>query len=197
MNINFDGWYIVSLVFGVLAVLVCFLIYLTKSRILTLFFKMLFDIFSILNLTFAYISTKEVGLLAGLGTNIVGVVRDIFFMYRKKYRWADHYFWLILFCSIYALSLIFTYKTPLSVMPVVGAIINTTALYLMNQKHTKYITFVGQIIFITYYSLLIVGSELLTILNLSASVVTFISVIIGIVLILKNEYKENGHISFL
>ena len=190
MNINFDGWYIASLVFGVLAVLVCLLVYAFPSRKLTLIFKMLFDIFSIFNLAFAYISTKEVGLLAGLGTNVVGVTRDIFFLFRKKYKWADHYFWLIFFCSLYALSLIFTYKSALSLMPVIASIINTSALYLINQKRTKIITIFGQIIFITYFAILIQGSELLTILNLAASTTTLISVIIGLFLILKNERKE-------
>lgn len=183
MNINFDGWYIASLIFGILAVLVCFLIYSTKDRTKTLLLKFAFDIFSILNLAFAFISTNEVALLAGLGTNVVGAVRDIFFIFRKKYKWADHYLWVVLFSSLYALSLIFTYKNPLSLMPVIGSIINTSALYLIDQKKTKWITVIGQIIFITYFAILIKGSELLTILNLSASVVTMISVIIGLVVI--------------
>lgn len=191
MNINFDGWYIASLIFGILAVSVCFLIYATKDRTKTLLLKFAFDIFSILNLAFAFISTNEVILLAGLGTNVVGAVRDIFFIFRKKYKWADHYLWVVFFCTLYALSLIFTYKNPLSLMPVIGSIINTSALYLIDQKKTKWITVIGQIIFITYFAILIKGSELLTILNLSASVVTMISVIIGLVVIYRsNEEVE-------
>lgn len=187
MNINFDGWYITSLVFGVLAVLVCLLVYAFNNRKLTLIFKMLFDIFSILNLAFAYVSTKEPGLLAGLGVNVVGVTRDIFFLFRKKYKWADHYLWVVFFCTLYACSLFFTYKSPLSLLPVFGSIINTSALYLINQKHTKIITIFGQVLFITYFAVLIQASELLTILNLSASVVTLISVIIGLISIIIRE----------
>lgn len=189
MNINFDGWYIASLVFGILAVLVCLLIYLTKNRLLTLFFKLLFDVFSILNLIFAYISTGEVALLAGLGGNVVGALRDIFFMFRKKYKWADSYLWVGVFWLLFGLSLIFTYRNPLSLMPVIGSFINTFALFLIDQKYTKYITFFGQFVFITYYAVLIRGSELLTILNLSASVVTLVSVIIGIIVIWRDEYR--------
>ena len=191
MIINFDGWYITSLVFGILAVLVCLLIYATRSRFLTLFFKMFFDIFSVLNLTFAYLSTKEPALLAGLGTNMVGVSRDILFMFRGKYKWADNSFWLFLFVSLYGMSLSLTYQNPLSLMPVFASMINTTALYLLNQKHTKIVTIFGQIIFITYFAVLVSGTELLSILNLLCSVVTLVSVIIGLINIKISSKKIN------
>ena len=187
ININIDGYYIVSLIFGVLAVLSCLFVYLFPGRFHTLLFKMLFDIFSIFSLTFAYLSTKEALLLAGLATNVVGVTRDIFFMFRKKGTWTDSYFWPFLFCSLYLLSLIFTYRGPLSLLPVFGSVINTSALYLINQKRTKMITIVGQVLFITSYAILVNNSELLTILNLTASVVTLVSVIAGLIII----YKKN------
>jgi len=185
-----DGLYVTSIVFGILAVLVCFFIFLHRSRDLTLMFRLLFDIFSALSITFAYLYSKEVVLFAGLGTNIVGIGADILFYFRKRYKWADHIFWLFLILSLYGLSLIFTYRSPISLLPIFGSFINTTALYLMNHKVTKWMTFCGQIFFITYYSLLLVGSDMLTLLNLLCSSVMMVSVIIGLFMIyFKKDQK--------
>lgn len=187
-----DGYYITSLVFGILAVLVCLFIFSHRSRSLSLLLKFLFDLFSALNLTFAYLSTGEVILLAGLGTNIVGMARDILFFFRGRYKWANNILWLFLFLLLYGLSLIFTYRNPLSLLPVIGSLINTTALYLLNHKAMKWLTFIGQLFFITYYAILIRSSDMLTILNLLASSVMMASVIIGLFILYFVKKEDNN-----
>lgn len=192
MNFNLDGYYIVALIFGILAVLDCFLGYLFPKRNLTLIFKLLFDVFSVINLLFAYLSTKEAGILAGLATNIVGICRDLIFLQRSKSKVFDDYTWLAIFLLLYSLSLLTTYKNPLSLLPVIGSLINTTALYLYNQKVNRILTFFGQLFFISFYASLIVNSSLLTLLNLICSSVTFVSVIIGLIHILRGEKKKSS-----
>ena len=191
MNFNLDGYYIVALIFGILAVLDCFLGYLFPKRGLTLLFKLLFDVFSVINLLFAYLSTKEAGLIAGLATNVIGICRDLVFLQRGKSKIFDDVTWLAIFLLLYSLSLITTYKNPLSLLPVIGSLINTTALFLYSQKLNRILTIFGQLFFISFYASLIVNSELLTLLNLLCSCVTLVSVILGLINVLRFEKKKS------
>ena len=67
----------------------------------------------------------------------------------------------------------------------------TFALYLDKQKVTKSLIVVAQSMFITYYTLLLKDSDLLTILMLVSCCVTLSSAVAGLFLIFKNEKKKH------
>ena len=119
----------------------------------------------------------------------IQIARDIIFLCKDKYKWANHIFWLFFFEAILMLSLIFTWAGPISLLPTFASAIIGVALYLKNQKIAKSITLVGEAFFIAYYALLINVSDLLTILSLLNSCTFTVSAIIGLANIFIKEYK--------
>ncbi len=182
--------YIVAFIFGIFIILDSALVYLSKSRFLTLFLKLIFDLLSIAQLVVMYLGLGIEAVLPAIGINTIGATRDILFMFKEKYSKTLGYSILGVLLIITALSLIWTYRSPVSILPCVGTIINTTALYLTEQKWCKSLTICGQILFITYYAILIPESDLLTILNMIASIMTFVSAVVGLINLYINNKKS-------
>ena len=126
-------------------------------------------------------------LLALVAAAAVGSIRDVIFLFRESHAWADSYVWLILFTIILVVFSILGWSGWLTLLPILGTIINNFALYLKDFKKMKIITLFGQVCFITYYALLIPEGDILMILNLSVSSAMFISAIIGLIVYFYRE----------
>lgn len=172
--------YIAAFVIGIFIIIDCILIYAFPTRNLTIIFKMVFDALSIINLLLIFFESNVTGVLAGLASVSVGLLRDILFLFKNKFKWANTIFLPLFIILLTGLSLIWTYSSWLSLLPIVGTMINSVALYLDDVQTCKSLTIGGQIFFITYYSLLIVDSDFLTIINLICSISMFVSCFIGL-----------------
>ena len=92
-------------------------LYIFPIRKLNLLLKAGADLITIVNLTFIYLYTNNALVIASIATNCIGMVRVILFSFRNDCKALDHIAWPIAFSIIFMLSLIFTYQTPLSLLP--------------------------------------------------------------------------------
>ena len=182
-------WYIAAFITGIVCVLIGAVSYLFSNRKTTLLFRFSFDALAIINGIFVYQATHVMAIWAVVATDGISLIRDVIFMCRDKYKWADNILWVILFEVIFGCSLIFTWAGPIAILPVVGSLINNVALYLKKAKVSKIMLLCGQSFFITYYSILIPSSDSLTLISMLASLTFFISALVGLIVILVKEHN--------
>ena len=187
-----NAWYIASIVLGSLTIAVSFLCFIVPHRKVNLLFRLIFDALNIVNCICIFYATNTNAILIALVCDSIAIVRDIIFYFRKKGNWVDHIIWLLLFNALYLLSLIWTWSGPIVLLPAIANVFNTTALFIYKKKLTRIVTLFGQICFITYYCLLLAQSDLLTLLNLIASAMMFVSAIIGLVVLFVREKQRNN-----
>ena len=127
-----------------------------------------------------------------VATCSVGVIRDIVFGLREKYKPLNHIIWPILFASINLCSLFLTYNGFMSVIPVVGTAVSCMTLYFYDQRITKSGAIFCQTVYVIYFAVLISSTGFLTIFSLISASTTLLGSIIGLIYILihKNNNKE-------
>ena len=182
-------WYTAAFVLGLLQIVICVFSYLFNSRKITILLKIAFEVLAIVGGICIFEYSQSNALIAVIVIDALQMIREIIFLFREKYKWADHIAWLYIFEAIFLLSLIFTWAGPISLLPTVGGAIAGVALYLKNQKTCKILILFAQFCFITYYALLINTTDLLTILQLISSCTFLVSDIVGLSSILIKERK--------
>ncbi len=183
-------FWVVAFLLGIIAILCSLLMFLLPKKNSHLLLKLIFDISHIFQMLFIFFATHTYGIFIGMASNSVGIIRDIAFMKseKKEYR----LYWTIALCALMIGYLQFTYDSPISYLPVIGTLINTTALSFSNKKKTCALTIFGQFFFISYYASLVQSSNLLTILNITSSVMLFISSVVGLFLAINIEKKRKA-----
>lgn len=179
--------YIAAFVLGILIVLISILSFLSTKRVIVLLFRLCFDVLSIIQLSLIYYDQGSDSVLIGIFITITELLREIIFIFKNKFKWTKSPIVPIFFVVISWLSLIWTYDTWISIIPVIGMSINTGALFMSNVKKTKITILFGQIFFISYYALLIASTNLLTMLNMLSSIAFFVSAFIGLMVMLNKE----------
>lgn len=186
-----NPWFIAAFILGILVIVICSLSYVFNNRKVVLFFRLSFDIVSVIYGICVYYATGAGAIWAVVITDCVGIIRDIIYIFRDDHKWADNIFWLILFEALFIGSAFFNLKEmPVALLPVIGSLINNLALYLKNTKTTKILILFGQTFFIVYYILLLSASDMLTILALISSSMFFISALIGLIIIYLKDHKK-------
>lgn len=184
-----DGWYIAAVALSILSIVICITQFLVPNRKYSLIIRFTFDIVKIACYVCIYMYLQDKVILAMVASGIVGAVRDVVFLFREKYKWADSIIWLFVFSAALIVFSILEWSSWLTLLPIIGTIINTIALYLKDYKKMKMVILVGQIFFITYHAVLIPESDLLMILNLVVSIAYFISALSGLIIYF---YKKNN-----
>ncbi|MBE6134223.1 MAG: YgjV family protein [Erysipelotrichaceae bacterium] len=182
-----NGWYVAALVLSILSIFICIALFAFPKRKYALILRLAFDIVTIVNSLCLYFYLSDKVLLALVASSSVGAIRDVIFLYRDEYKWADSYFWLIFFTIILTVFSIFGWSGWLTLLPIIGTVINTYALYLKDYKKMKIVTLFGQICFITYYAFLIPEGDILMILNLIVSSAMLVSAIVGLIIQIKKD----------
>lgn len=175
-----NGWYVAALALGILSIVICLVLFLVPSRKYALIIRMSFDVVTIINSICIYMYVRDPVLFAIIASSAVGTARDIIFLFREKYKWADSYLWLIFFTVALTVFSVIGWSGWLTLLPVLGTIINTYALYIKDYRNMKLITLVGQACFITYYAVLIPENDILMALNLTVSSAMAVSAIVGL-----------------
>ena len=188
-----DGWYIAAVVLSILSIVICITQFLVSKRNISLVIRFVFDVVKIGCYVCIYMYLQDKVILAMVASGVVGAVRDVVFLYREKYKWADSIIWLFVFSIALVVFSVFEWGGWLTLLPIIGTIVNTIALYLKDYKKMKFVILFGQIFFITYHAVLIPESDLLMILNLVVSVAYFLSAFIG--LIIYFHKKNNPQIA--
>jgi len=185
-------YYTLAYVTGSIIILLALVNFIFPSRKISLILKLSIDAMSVLNLVFVMLATNNQNVLVGIVTTSLGAVRDIIFIFRDKSKYLDHIAWPIGLSVIFACSLIFTYKSPISILPVVGSVASTMTLYARNQKILKFGALCCQALYIIYFGILIPTSDVLTVFSLVSSMTGFIGTVVGlIVLFHQDKNKKN------
>lgn len=168
---------ILAQVFGIGAMLLLFLIYQQKSRKKIVIAKLFADLFWVAH----YLC---LGGIAGMIPNAVGILRELVFVNRKEQKWANNFFWPVLFILINFGLGITTFHSFYNILPITASAFVTVSLWIDNPKLTKIITVPVCIAFMIYdfYVKSYIG-----IINESISI---LSIIIFFVKERKNENAE-------
>lgn len=92
------------------------------------------------------------GAYTGAALNTVDVLRSIIFINRGK-KWADNVLWVVLFVGLCAVSCIFTWIGPLSLLPMTGMMLTTVSMWLKDPKWVRRISLPASPLWITYNAL--------------------------------------------
>ena len=175
-----NPFYVIAFILGIFIIIFSLMMFLLPKKNSHLFIKLLFDITYITQMLFIFFATHSYGVFAAIASNSVGAIRDIVFM--KDEDKEHRKYWTIALCALMIFLLRFSYNSPASYLPIIGTLVNTTALSFKNKRKTCALTIFGQIFFITYYVLLLPESDFLTVLNVISASMLFISATIGVIL---------------
>ena len=185
-----DTYLLLAYITGGLLIGYSIFLYIFPSRRLNLLLKAGADLLSVINLLFVYLATNNALVIVGIVTNFIAMIREILFSFKNDCKVLNHLVWPIGFSIIFMLSLIFTYKTPLSLLPPIGSVISTMCFYATNKKVLKIGAISATALYIVYYSILLPSSDTLTIFALLCTIAGFVSSTIGLIVIIYKERKQ-------
>lgn len=183
-------WYTLAYITGGIIIALALMNFIFPSRKISLFIKASLDGTTILNNLFIYFATNNPLIIAGIVTNAIATVRDIIYFNRNNSKVFNNIAWPIGFAIIMGCSLIFTYKSPISIIPVIGSVVSTLVLYANDQRITKCCSLFATACYITYYAILVPQSDVLTIFTLISASANFIGTTIGIIILFRKIKKE-------
>ena len=121
---------IVSIIFGIGAMLALFSIYQQKTRKGIILSKLSADVCWVIH----YLC---IGGIAGAIPNFVGIFRELVFVCRKKHKWADHILWPVLFILINFGLAIGTFHSAFNILPIAASALVTVLLWIDHPLLTK------------------------------------------------------------
>lgn len=80
-----------------------------------------------------------VGAVTGGCLDMISFVRSLIFLNNQK-KWASSKLWLVGFIGIMIVTGIFTWENPWSILPIVGSVLSTVALWMKDGKHIRMIS---------------------------------------------------------
>lgn len=80
-----------------------------------------------------------VGAVTGGCLDMISFVRSLIFLNNQK-KWASSKLWLVGFIVIMIVTGIFTWENPWSILPIVGSVLSTVALWMKDGKHIRMIS---------------------------------------------------------
>ncbi len=87
---------------------------------------------------------------AGVIPNFIGIFRETIFIQREDKKWANKVFWPIIFILCGWCLGIYTFKSPINILPILASTFVTISLWVKNPKLTKLITIPVCVAFIIY-----------------------------------------------
>ena len=121
---------IVSIIFGIGAMLALFSIYQRKTRREILLSKLCADVCWVVH----YLC---IGGTAGAIPNLVGIFRELVFVNRQKHKWAGLTVWPVLFILINFCLGIRTFHSAFNVLPIAASALVTVLLWIDRPNLTK------------------------------------------------------------
>ena len=91
-------------------------------------------LFQFLGSTFFLISYWMLGVMTPVLLNVVYLVRDFVFYFRKEKKWAQNNLWLAVFCVSSVVMGLISYQEPADIVPIVGSLLSHTALYMTHEN---------------------------------------------------------------
>ena len=133
---------ILSYVFGILGILVSFIIYQQKTRGGLLVSKLIGDVIW-------FVHYVLIGAYTGAAISIIAMVRELVFMHREK-KWANSPLWLVLFLVLSALSGVITWKNVFSIFPCVASALAVISFWIGKPRLSRILAYPITISMLTY-----------------------------------------------
>ncbi len=121
-----------------------------------------------------------VGAMTGACLDLINFVRSLIFSIDKK--WARSKWWLVLFMAILVGSGIATWKDAYSILPIIGSLLSTVALWMKTSKKIRLISFFSGPCWLVYN---MVNGAYSAAIN---EVIAMTSILIGM---LRHDIKRN------
>ena len=172
---------IIGYIVGVIGIVISIIIYQQKTRKGLFIWKLISDAVWALHYLF-------LAAYSGFAICAIAVLRELIFMNRTKYKWANHIFWPIIFSIILLSSTILTWQGPISIIPPIASVISLISFWIGKPKVTR-------IILIPVATMMIIYDVLILsypgIANESFSLISAIIGIIHIDIMQNKRNKEN------
>ncbi len=169
--------YILSVLFGAGAMVSLFCAYQQKRRSGLIACKLSADIFWVFHYLF-------LGGYGGMVPNFVGIFRELTFSQRGKRKWASSRIVPVFFILLNFGIGVFTFKSPINIMPITASAFVTLSLWQKNPKLTKIITIPVSLTFLIYD--LMIGS----VIGAINETISICSIIISFIRREKNMKKS-------
>jgi hypothetical protein len=142
VNLEKAKMVILSYVFGILGILVSFIIYQQKTRGGLLVSKLIGD-------AIWFVHYVLIGAYTGAAISIIAIVRELVFMHREK-KWANSPLWLVLFLALSALSGVITWKNLYSIFPCVASALAVISFWIGKPRLSRILAYPITISMLTY-----------------------------------------------
>jgi len=119
--------------FGIAALIVSIVCYQLNSQKKILVAQIVASCMFIVNLAL-------LGALSGAFMNVHGICRALVFYQKEKHAWARSRIWVVLFIIAAVAITIFTYKSPLDILPLIGMVFTTVALSMTDAAKIRLLT---------------------------------------------------------
>ena len=163
---------------GVISIFLQFMIFQMKARKNIILFSIASNVG-----WFTYFALQG-DFISGLA-NVTGLLSNIIFIFRGKYRWADSKLWLALFLCIAGALAIVTFKDWRDVFPMIACLTSTVAFFMMKEQHIRLISIA------TYMFFMCNSISKLYVVALIADVTALMSAVIAFIRYAKLNKKES------
>ena len=159
---------ILGYIFGVIFVTIELFVFISSKRDRILLTKTLSCVCATLNQFFF-------GAITGALLNFIGIARSVIFYFRGKKKWADSILWAVLFIAVTLVSPILSWQGYISLLPAFGSAFMVISFY------SKKVGLIWTFGFIANVPWVIYNIFMLNFLGLAGSVLSLLSVIIGVI----------------
>lgn len=90
------------------------------------------------------------GNMPGCALNGIMTVRCVIYYFKETQKWAQHKIWLVLFLIAGITAGALTWDSLWSILPLIGTIISTVALWLSKPKHIRLLTIPVAVVWFVY-----------------------------------------------
>ncbi len=119
--------------FGIFALIGTVICYQFNSRRRILLMQILCAVLFMLNLAC-------LGAWAGALLNIHGIVRACVFYQKDRHSWAASEWWTVFFCALAVVCVVFTWRSPVDLLPLVGTVFTTLSLSRKAPRQIRFLT---------------------------------------------------------
>lgn len=180
MESSMGVWYSVMFnAIGVISIFLQFMIFQMKSR------KNIILVGMASNVGWLSYFVLQGDFISGL-SNIIGIMSNVIFLMRGKYRWADSKLWLIFFLAVAATFSIVTFQTWKDVFAMLACLSSMIAFFMIKEKNIRLISL------FTYVMFMCNSISKVYVVALVADITAFASVVLALIRFAKAGKNENS-----
>lgn len=143
LEITFDLTYAVAQVIGFIAMACGIISFQSKRRTNILLFQTTSNLLWVVHFLL-------LGAFSAVLANVIGILRNLVYMQRGKYKFADSKLIPIAFVAIFTVSGILTYEDPFSLLPMLAMAVATVAFFVRKENLIRWMSLGIAVPWLTY-----------------------------------------------